>query len=314
MQEDLIIKKSIRGAIGEELAELGNANPDLVVLDADLSGSTKTSIFAKAFPDRFFNVGIAEQNLITTALGLSLTGKTPFAATFAVFATGRTYDQIRNSVCYQNANVKIIGAHGGITVGEDGASHQALEDVALMRQLPNMTVIVPSDYEQAKQAVRYAAQHDGPFYIRSSRIDVPCIFDDMYTFSINNAVILDEGTDVTIIAAGDILSEVCEAVDILKENGIKAELINVPVIKPLDAETIIKSARKTNRVITIENHSVIGGLGSAVAECLSENYPVEIHRFGINDEFGQSGTPKELLSYYKLDAKNIAERTIEILK
>ena len=314
MQEDLIIKKSIRGAIGEELAELGNVNPDLVVLDADLSGSTKTSIFAKAFPDRFFNVGIAEQNLITTALGLSLTGKTPFAATFAVFATGRTYDQIRNSVCYQNANVKIIGAHGGITVGEDGASHQALEDVALMRQLPNMTVIVPSDYEQAKQAVRYAAQHDGPFYIRSSRIDVPCIFDDKYTFSINNAVILDEGTDVTIIAAGDILSEVCEAVDILKENGIKAELINVPVIKPLDAETIIKSARKTNRVITIENHSVIGGLGSAVAECLSENYPVEIHRFGINDEFGQSGTPKELLSYYKLDAKNIAERTIEILK
>lgn len=314
MQPDFNVKKSIRAAIGEALAEEGKENDRIVVLDADLSGSTKTSVFAKAFPERFYNVGIAEQNLITTALGLSLTGKIPFAATFAVFATGRAYDQIRNSVCYQNGNVKIIGAHGGITVGEDGASHQSLEDVALMRVLPNMTVIAPADYEQAKQAVKFAAVHEGPVYIRSSRIDVPCIFDENYKFDVNKAVTLREGKDVSVFATGDIFSEVYQAVTMLEEKGISAELINVPVIKPLDVKTIIASAKKTKLAVTVENHSVIGGLGSAVAECLSENCPVKLCRMGINDEFGQSGTPKELLSYYKLDAKNIADRILETVK
>lgn len=314
MQPDFNIKKSIRAAIGEELAELGISNNDIVVLDADLSGSTKTSVFAKAFPNRFFNVGIAEQNLITTALGLSLTGKIPFLATFAVFATGRTYDQIRNSVCYQNGNVKIIGAHGGVTVGEDGASHQALEDVALMRQLPNMTVIAPCDYEQAKQAVKYAAEVNGPVYIRSSRVDVPEIFDSNYKFSPQKAVVLKKGKDITIAATGDIFAEAYQAALLLEDKGINAELINVPVIKPLDTKTIIESAQKTKMVVTIEDHSIIGGLGSAVAECLSENLPTKLHRFGINDTFGQSGTPKELLSYYKLDAESIVKRILEIVK
>lgn len=314
MQPNFNNKNSIRNAIGEELTALGQNNTSIVVLDADLSCSTKTSIFAKKFPERFFNVGIAEQNLITTALGLSLCGKIPFAATFAVFATGRTYDQIRNSVCYQNANIKIIGAHGGITVGEDGASHQALEDVSLMRGLPNMTVIEPCDYEQARQAVRFAVKHDGPVYIRSSRIDVPDIYNNDYEFSINKAITLKEGTDVTVIGTGDIFSEVIQAVNILSEKGINAELINVPVIKPLDTETIIQSAKKTKLVVTVENHSIIGGLGSAVAECLSESFPAKIYRFGINDEFGQSGTPKELLCYYKLDSQSIAARIIEKLK
>jgi len=314
MQLDFNNKKSIRGAIGEELAELGKINPNIVVLDADLSGSTKTSTFAKAFPERFFNVGIAEQDLITTSLGLSLTGKIPFCATFAVFATGRAYDQIRNSVCYQKANVKIIGAHGGITVGEDGASHQALEDIALMRCIPNMTVISPADYEQAKQAVKFASEYDGPVYIRSSRIDVPCIYDNDYKFSINKAVTLKKGTDVSIFATGDILSEVLKAYEILKEHDINAEIINIPVIKPLDCGTIINSVKKTNCAIVVENHSVIGGLGSAVAECLSESYPSKLLRMGVNDTFGQSGTPNELLKYYKLDAKSIADRIIELVK
>ena len=306
------VKKSIRGAIGDELASLGAVNPDIVVLDADLSGSTKTSTFAKVYPDRFFDVGIAEQNLITTSLGLSLTGKIPFAATFAVFATGRVYDQIRNSVCYQKANVKIIGAHGGITVGEDGASHQALEDISLMRGLPNMTVIAPGDYAQARWAVKYAASVDTPVYIRSSRIDVPCVFEDSYEFCPDKAITLKMGTDLTILATGDILSETVRAVEILEKEGINAELINVPVIKPLDCGTIIKSAEKTGLVVTVEDHSVIGGLGSAVSELLSEQSPHKVIRFGIEDTFGQSGTPKELLKYYGLDAESIANRIIEL--
>ena len=308
------IKKSIRGAIGDELKSLGEANTNIVVLDADLSGSTKTSTFANAFPERFFNVGIAEQDLITTSLGLSLTGKIPFCATFAVFATGRTYDQIRNSVCYQNANVKIIGAHGGITVGEDGASHQALEDVSLMRGLPNMTVISPCDYEQARQVLRFAAKHNGPVYIRSSRIDVPCIFDENYKFNPYKAEILKQGKDITLISTGDIFSETVKSEEILREKGIDVELINVPVIKPLDCETIINSADKTGSVFVVEDHSVIGGLGTAVCETLSENSPHRVVRIGVNDEFGQSGTPKELLSYYKLDAKSIADRIFRTIQ
>ena len=307
-------RKSIRGAIGEELALQGKNNPNIVVLDADLSCSTKTSIFADKFPERFFNVGIAEQNLITTALGLSLTGKIPFVATFAVFATGRTYDQIRNSVAYQNGNVKIIGAHGGITVGEDGASHQALEDIALMRSIPNMTVIAPCDYEQAKQAVDYALSTNGPVYIRSSRIDVPCVFDSSYKMTDNKAVIIKEGSDVTLFSYGDIFAEVLKADQILTKNGINAEIINIPVLKPLDTDSVIKSVNKTKIAVTVENHSINGGLGSAVSECLSENSPHKCIRIGINDKFGQSGTPAELLKYYRLDAEDIAEKVTEILK
>ena len=314
MQVDFNLKKSIRGAIGDELAELGKTNTALVVLDADLSGSTKTSTFAKVFPERFFNVGIAEQDLMTTALGLSLTGKIPFAATFAVFATGRAYDQIRNSICYQKANVKIIGAHGGITVGEDGASHQALEDVALMREIPNMTVVCPSDYEQSRQVVRFASEYDGPVYIRSSRIDVPCVYDNNYKFSIDKAVVLKEGTDISIFVTGDILSEAIKALDLLEKAGINAELINIPVIKPLDSKTVIKSVQKTGLAVTVEDHSIIGGLGSAIAEVLSENYPTRLLRIGVNDTFGQSGTPNELLKYYGLDGESISNRIIEFKK
>lgn len=307
-------KKSIRGAFGEELARLGETNPDIVVLDADLSGSTQTSIFAKKFPERFFDVGIAEQDLITTALGLSLEGKIPFAATFAVFATGRAYDQIRNSICYQKANVKIVGAHGGITVGEDGASHQALEDISLMRGIPNMTVIVPGDYEQMCQAVKYASTCNGPVYIRSSRMNVPDIFDKDYKFDINKVVLLKEGNDVTLFTCGDILAEVMKASEILESQGISAEVINVPVIKPLDTASIIKSASKTKLAVTVEDHSVIGGLGSAVCETLAESLPCKVIRIGVNDRFGQSGTPTELLKFYGLDAESIAKKVIELKK
>ena len=308
------LKKSIRGAFGEELAELGAKNSNIVALDADLSGSTQTSLFAKAFPERFFDVGIAEQDLITTALGLSLTGKIPFAATFAVFATGRAYDQIRNSICYQKANVKIIGAHGGITVGEDGASHQALEDISLMRGLPNMTVIVPGDYEQTRQAVKFASEYKGPVYIRLSRMNVPDIFSNNYKFDFNKAVIIKEGTDVTLFTAGDVLAEVIKAGDILEQKGISAEIINIPVIKPLDIESIIKSVNKTKLAVTIENHSVIGGLGSAVCETLAENSPHKVLRIGVDDVFGQSGKPDELLNFYGLNAESIANKVIEIKK
>ena len=307
------LKKSIRGAFGEEVAELGNQNNDIVVLDADLSGSTQTAIFAKAHPERFFDVGIAEQDLITTAVGLSLEGKIPFAATFAVFATGRAYDQIRNAVCYQKANVKVVGAHGGITVGEDGATHQALEDVSLMRGLPNMTVLVPGDYVQTKKAVEYASKIYGPVYIRLSRNNVPVVFDDNYVFS-DKAVVLKEGKDVTIFTCGDVLVDVIKAGELLAEKGVDAEIINIPVVKPLDEDSIIKSVKKTKLAVTVENHSIIGGLGSAVCECLSEELPSKVVRIGVNDVFGQSGTPSELLKYYKLDAESIAEKVFELVK
>lgn len=307
-------KKSIRGAFGEELSFLAEQNQDIVALDADLSGSTQTSIFAKKFPERFFDVGIAEQDLMTTALGLSLEGKIPFAATFAVFATGRAYDQIRNSICYQKGNVKVIGAHGGITVGEDGASHQALEDISLMRGLPNMMVIVPGDYNQTRQAVKYAAEYNGPVYIRLSRMNVPDVYDENYTLDINKAVTLKEGKDVSVFVTGDLLAEVMKANEILKAKGIDAEIINIPVIKPLDCGTIISSVNKTGLAVTVENHSVIGGLGSAVCETLSESAPHKVLRIGINDTFGQSGTPNELLKHYELDAESIANKIIELKK
>ena len=307
---DFSNKKSIREAFGKKLEELGATNPNIVALDADLSCSTQTKFFAKAYPDRFFNCGIAEQNMIATASGLSLTGKIPFAATFAIFATGRTYDQIRASVCYSNANVKIIGTHGGITVGEDGATHQALEDISLMRGLPNMTVIVPADCRECEQAVEFAANYDGPVYIRIPRVNVPDIYDEDYKFDINKAVVLKTGTDVTLISNGDCLVEACKATEILTQKDVNVELISVPVVKPLDSKSILESARKTGFVVILENHSINGGLGSAVCELLAENFPTKTLRIGVNDEFGQSGTPNELMKFYGLDAESVANRII----
>lgn len=306
-------KRSIREAFGNKLVELGAKYPNMVVLDADLAASTQTKLFAKAYPERFFDVGIAEQNLITTAAGLSLTGKIAFAATFAVFATGRTYDQIRVSVCYQHANVKIVGTHGGITVGEDGATHQALEDVSLMRGLPGMTVIVPSDCNECEQALEFAASYEGPVYIRIARNSLPDIYPSDYKFNPNKAYILKEGKDLTIVTNGDVAAEVIKAVEVLKTRGINAELITLPVVKPFDAATIIESAKKTGFVVTVEDHSINGGIGSAVCEVLSENNPTKVLRIGVNDTFGQSGGVNELLKFYGLDGESIANRIMENL-
>ncbi len=305
---------SVRSEYGKTLVELGKENKNIVVLDADLSCSTQTKQFAKEFPERFFNVGIAEQDLMTTAAGLACTGKIPFVSTFAVFASGRAWEQVRNTICYSNLNVKIAATHGGITVGEDGASHQALEDVSLMRSIPNMTVIVPADAEETKQAIKFAAEHKGPVYIRIARSNLPNIFDANYKFNYKKANVIKEGTDVTLITNGETLVETIDCATILSDQGINAEIINVPVVKPIDSETIIKSAQKTNRVITIENHSIIGGLGSCVCEVLSENYPVKINRIGTNDEFGQSGTAKELMAHYGLNAEKLAEKITGLLK
>jgi len=310
---DYETKKSIREAFGNKLVELGAKHPNLVVLDADVSASTQTKLFAKAYPERFFDVGIAEQNLIATAAGLALTGKIPFAATFAVFATGRTYDQIRASVCYQHANVKIVGTHGGITVGEDGATHQALEDVSLMRGLPGMTVIVPSDCNECEQALEFAAEHDGPVYIRIARNSLPDIYPKDYKFNPYKAYTLKNGKDLTIITNGDVAAEVVKAAELLSQKGFDTEIIIAPVVKPFDSKTVIESAQKTGFVVTVEDHSIIGGLGSTVSEVLSETYPTKVVRIGVKDEFGQSGTPKELLKYYGLDAAGIANRIAEEL-
>ena len=307
--------KSVRSVYGKTLVELGKVNKNIVVLDADLSCSTQTKVFAKEFPERFFNVGIAEQDLMATAAGLACTGKIPFVSTFAMFATGRAWDQVRNTICYSNLNVKICATHGGITVGEDGASHQALEDISLMRSIPNMTVIVPADAQETKQAVEFAANYKGPVYIRIARTSLPDIFDENYKFDYRKAKIIKEGKDVTLITNGETLVETIDCATILsKDYGINAEIINVPVVKPIDAETIVTSARKTNRVITIENHSVIGGLGSAVCETLSEEYPVKVTRIGTNDEFGQSGSAKELMAHYGLNAEQLVKKITGLLK
>lgn len=306
--------KSVRSEYGKTLVELGKVNKDIVVLDADLSSSTQTKLFAKEFPERFFNVGISEQDLITTAAGLSCTGKIPFVSTFAMFASGRAWEQVRNTVCYSDLNVKIAATHGGITVGEDGASHQALEDISLMRSIPNMTVIIPADAEETRQAIKFAAEFNGPVYIRIARSNLPDIFDSNYKFDYKKANIIKEGKDITLITNGETLVETIDCAKILSENGINAEIINAPVVKPLDNETIINSAKKTNKVITIENHSIIGGLGSAVCELLSEKYPTKVTRIGTKDEFGQSGTAKELMAFYGLNAEKLAEKITGLIK
>lgn len=298
-------RKSIRTVFGKTLAELGKTNPNIVVLDADLACSTQTQLFAKEFPGRFFDCGIAEQDMIATATGLASVGKIPFAASFAMFATGRTYDQIRNSVCYPEFNVKIVGTHGGVTVGEDGASHQALEDISLMRGIPNMSVIVPADCRECEQVIKFAAENYGPMYIRIPRTNVCDVFDENYEFDFCRAQLIEDGTDVTVITNGETLAEVIEASEILKSQGYSIQIVHVPVVKPLDGATIIDLVKKTKFVMTVENHSITGGLGSAICELLAEYYPVPVHRIGVNDTFGQSGKWDFLLDYYGLTSQKL---------
>lgn len=303
-----------REAYGKALVELGEKNKNIVVLDADLSKSTKTADFGKAYPERFFNMGIAEGDMMTTAAGLSTCGKIPFASTFAVFATGRAFEQIRNSICYPELNVKIAATHAGLTVGEDGASHQSIEDISIMRTLPNMTVICPCDDVEARAAVIAAAEYDGPVYIRLGRSSVPTLNDEAtYKYEIGKAVTLREGRDVTIFATGIMVNEAMKAADILKNEGIDAEVINIHTIKPIDVEVVISSAKKTGAVVTCEEHNVIGGLGSAVCEVLSENCPVIVKRVGVMDTFGESGKPAELLKEYGLTAGNVASAVREVV-
>ena len=302
-----------RDAYGEALAELGAVNENIVVLEADLSKSTKTSDFKKVYPERHFNMGIAEQNMLGVAAGFAAAGKIPFASSFAVFATGRAYDQIRNSIAYPNLNVKIAATHAGLTVGEDGGSHQMLEDIALMRALPNMTVIVPADGIETKQAVKAAAEYEGPVYIRMGRPKVPVLFDDNYTFEIGKGVVLKEGTDVTLVGTGIMVSKTVEAAELLAAEGISAAVVNISTIKPLDAELIIAQAQKTGAIVTCEEHNIYGGLGSAVAEVLVENCPVPMARVGVADKFGESGLPDELLEKYGLTAANIAAQAKAVI-
>lgn len=306
--------KATREAYGEALKKLAASNPDIVVLDADLSGSTKTSEFKKVSPERFFNVGIAEQNLIGTAAGLALAGKIPFASSFAMFAAGRAFEIIRNTVAYPALNVKIAATHAGLSVGEDGGSHQAIEDISLMRSIPNMTVISPADSREAEQAVLKAAEYVGPVYIRLGRMAVDDVYDDSYVFELGKGVLLREGKDVTIIATGLMVQEALKAHDMLKEDGIDARLINIHTIKPIDTEIIIKAARETGAIVTAEEHSNIGGLGSAVLEVLSDQCPVPVKRVAIRDTFGESGKPKDLLKKYGLTAEEIAAQAKEVLK
>lgn len=301
-----------RDAYGQALKELGEKNKDIVVLDADLSGSTKTGVFRESYPDRFFNVGIAEQNLIGTAAGLATSGKIPFASTFAVFATGRAFEIIRNSICYPKLNVKIAATHAGLTVGEDGATHQALEDLSIMRSLPNMVVLNPADGVEAKKCIFKAAKHYGPVYIRLGRSGLPVIFDEDYDFEIGKGVELGSGEDVTIVATGIMVKKALDAREELLKEGISARVINISTIKPIDNDIILKAAKETKGIVTVEEHNIIGGLGSAVAEVLVENYPVPLLRVGVKDSFGQSGTSDDLLKKYGLTVENIIEKVKKI--
>ena len=299
--------KATREAYGEALKEIGGQNEQIVVLDADLSKSTKTNVFAKAYPQRFFNVGIAEQNLVGTAAGLAASGKIPFVSTFAMFAAGRAFEQIRNSVCYPKLNVKVAATHAGLTVGEDGASHQAIEDVSLMRSLPNMTVLVPSDEEETRQAIAWAAEYQGPVYIRLGRMSVDAVSPEGYVFAPAKAAVLTEGNDVTLIANGVMVTAALEAAKTLATEGIQARVINMASVKPLDAAAVVSAAKETGAIVTCEEHSIIGGLGSAVAEVLAEQAPAPMERVGVKDTFGESGKPKELLAKYGLTAADVAE-------
>lgn len=305
-------KKATRQAYGEALVELGKINKDIVVLDADLTKSTKTSMFQKEFPERHFNVGIAEADLMGTAAGFATCGKIPFASTFAMFAAGRAFEQIRNTIAYPKLNVKIAPTHAGISVGEDGGSHQSIEDIALMRSIPGMIVLSPADAVETKKMIFAAAEYEGPVYIRMGRLDVETIFDEeTYDFQIGIANTVKEGNDVTIAATGLMTYEAIKAADILAQEGISVRVINVGTIKPLDGETILKAAKETKFIITAEEHSVIGGLGSAVSEFLSEVCPTKVKKLGIYDKFGQSGKANELLEKYELTAAKLVSMVKE---
>ena len=304
-------KIATRASYGEALADLGDKENRIVVLDADLSEATKTNIFAKKFPNRFFDMGIAEQDMMSTAAGLASAGQIPYASTFAVFAAGRAYDQIRNSICYPKQNVKICATHAGITVGEDGATHQMLEDLGLMRGLPNMKVMCTSDDTETRWAVEEISKIDGPVYLRLCRLATPVIYEEGQKFEIGKGVQIGEGTDATVIATGVVVAEALKAKEELEKEGINIRVIDMHTIKPIDKELIIKCARETNKIITIEDHNVIGGLGSAVCEVLSTEYPSKVIRMGINDTFGKSGKAEELLAYFGLTARNIIEKVKE---
>lgn len=301
-----VVKIATRESYGNALAECGKEYPNLVVLDADLAGATKTGTFKKAFPDRFIDCGIAESNMTGIAAGLATCGKIPFISSFAMFAAGRNYEQVRNSIGYPHLNVKIGATHAGITVGEDGATHQCNEDIALMRTIPGMTVIVPSDDVEAKAAVKAAIEMDGPVYIRFGRAAVPVINDKPdYKFEIGKGVTLKDGTDLTIIANGIEVAEALTAAEMLEKDGVSVRVINMATVKPLDEEIVIKAAKETKKIVTVEEHSVIGGLGGAVAECVSSKCPVAVQRIGVYDRFGESGSAGALLKHFELDGEGI---------
>ena len=313
-REELTKLLGTRNVYGEVLAELGEKHENIVVLNADLSGSTKTALFHKKFPHRFFNMGIAEQDMIGTAVGLATTGKIPFVSTFAIFAVGKPWEQIRQSIANPGLNVKIVASHGGITVGEDGASHQCIEDIGLMRVLPNMVVIIPADGIETKKALQALIEHQGPVYMRLSRMRFPVIFEESFDFNIGKGIVIKKGKDVTIFATGFMVSQSIKAVEKLEEEGISTQLINISTIKPIDEELIIEASRTTGAVVTAEEHSIIGGLGSAVAEVLSENCPTPMRRIGVKDLPGTSGSPAELLDRYQLNPQHIISAVKEVLQ
>lgn len=306
-------KIATREAYGAALVDLGKEREDFIVMDADLAEATKTGTFKKAFPERFYDCGIAEGNMMSIAAGIAATGKKVFASSFAMFAAGRAFEQIRNSIGYPHLNVIIGASHAGISVGEDGATHQCCEDIGIMRTIPGMTIINPADYTEAYLAVKAAINHDGPVYMRFGRLAVPVVFGDDYTFEIGKGVELKEGSDVTIIATGLMVAEALEAYELLKAEGISARIINMATIKPLDTEIVLKAAKETGVIVTAEEHSVIGGLGSAVSEYLSEVYPTTVLKLGVNDTFGMSGPAAELLDKFGLRAKDIAAKAKEAL-
>ena len=310
MKIDSNIKIPTRQSYGEALLELGKENKDIVVLDADLSTATKTNLFAKEFPNRFFDMGIAEQDMMSTAAGFATCNKIPYASTFAVFAAGRAYDQIRNSICYPNLNVKICATHSGITVGEDGATHQMLEDISMMRTLPNMTVLCTSDDVQTKWAVKEISKINGPVYLRLSRMATPVIYEENEKFEIGKGYQIGEGTDATIIATGDVVCEAIKAKEELEKQGVFVRVVDMHTIKPIDKDIIVKCAKETKKIITIEDHSIIGGLGSTVCEVLAEEYPCKVIRMGIKDTFGKSGKAEELMKYFEITAEDIIKRVI----
>ena len=300
-------KIATRASYGEKLALLGEKDKKIVVLDADLAEATKTSVFGKKFPNRFFDMGIAEQDMMSTAAGLAASGQTVYASTFAMFAAGRAYDQIRNSICYPKLNVKVCATHAGVTVGEDGATHQMLEDISLMRTLPNMRVMCTSDDTQTKWAVEEIAKIDGPVYLRLCRLATPVIYEEGQKFEFGKGIQIGDGKDATVIATGVVVNEAIKAMETLNKEGINIRVVDMHTIKPIDKELIIKCAKETKKIITVEDHSVIGGLGSAVCEVLSEENPMKVTRMGVKDAFGKSGKAEELLMHFKLTEKDIIE-------